>query len=124
MLYTSHGCLENFKVIHDILRWLIEQYEPGNILLGGTDTEVDRVLFMRGAVEYFVIKTGIKLNPLRLYASSMVSATELLKVVKLLLKTPMNILSDAQDNKDREIDRIAEIDIDDKVTKEHSIFKN
>lgn len=64
-LYTSQGSLENFKLIFDILRWLIDQYEPGTILLGSTDTEIDRVLLVRSAVEFLVVKAGIKLNPIR-----------------------------------------------------------
>lgn len=115
MLYTSKGCLENFKIVHDILRWLIDQYEPGTILLGGTGSEVDRVLFIRGAVEFLVVKAGIKLNPLKLYASSMVSASELLKVVNLLMKTPINPLKDESERKERDRSGIREIDIDDKV---------
>lgn len=64
-LYTNQGSLENFKLIFDILRWLIDQYEPGTILLGSTDTEFDRVLLVRSAVEFLVVKAGIKLNPIR-----------------------------------------------------------
>lgn len=64
-LYTNQGSLENFKLIFDILRWLIDQYEPGTILLGSTDTEIDRVLLVRSAVEFLVVKAGIKLNPIR-----------------------------------------------------------
>lgn len=64
-LYTSQGSLENFKLIFDILRWLIDQYEPGTTLQGSTDTEFDRVLLVRSAVEFLVVKAGIKLNPIR-----------------------------------------------------------
>lgn len=83
--------------------------------MGGTETQVDRVLFIRGAVEFLVVKAGIKLNPLKLYASSMVSASELLKVVNLLMKTPINPLKDESERRERESSGITEIDIDDKV---------
>lgn len=64
-LYTNQGSLENFKLIFDILRWLIDQYEPGTTLAGSTDTEFDRVLLVRSGVEFLVVKAGIKLNPIR-----------------------------------------------------------
>lgn len=114
-LYTNQGSLENFKLIFDVLRWLIDQYEPGTVLLGNTDSEVDRVLLVRSAVEFLVVKAGIKLNPIRLYASSMAAASELLKVVHLIMKRPANQLQDSDGSNDKQYRKMAEIDIDDKV---------
>lgn len=111
-MYTSQGSLENFKLVFDILRWLIDQYEPGTILLGSTDTELDRTLLVRSAVEFIAIKAGIKLNPIRLYASSMVTAPELLKVVNLIMTAQSSIQENADEKQYR---KLAEIDIDDKV---------
>lgn len=113
-LYTNQGSLENFKLVFDILRWLIDQYEPGTILLGSTDTEIDRVLLVRSAVEFLVVKAGIKLNPIRLYASSMAAAPELLKVVNLIMKRS-TIESQDSDSIDKQYRKMTEIDIDDKV---------
>lgn len=113
-LYTNQGSLENFKLVFDILRWLIDQYEPGTILLGSTDTEIDRVLLVRSAVEFLVVKAGVKLNPIRLYASSMAAAPELLKVVNLIMKRP-TMQSEDSDPNEKHYRKSAEIDIDDKV---------
>lgn len=141
-LYTNQGSLENFKLIFDILRWLIDQYEPGTILLGSTDTEIDRVLLVRSAVEFLVVKAGIKLNPIRcliahiyevgflfkfavyilslfirLYASSMAAAPELLKVVNLIMKRQLLQTQDTDAMIEKQYRKMAEIDIDDKVQK-------
>ena len=114
-LYTNQGSLENFKLVFDILRWLIDQYEPGTILLGSTDSEIDRTLLVRSAVEFLVVKAGIKLNPIRLYASSMAAAPELLKVVNLIMKRP-TIQSQGTDAiNEKQYRKLTEIDIDDKV---------
>lgn len=120
-MYTNQGSLENFKLIFDILRWLIDQYEPGTILLGSTDTEIDRTLLVRSAVEFLVVKAGIKLNPMRLYASSMAAAPELLKVVNLIMKRP-TIQSDLDGVNERQYRKFPEIDIDDKVHLKRCIF--
>lgn len=116
-LYTSQGSLENFKLVFDILRWLIDQYEPGTILLGSTDTELDRVLLVRSAVEFLVVKAGIKLNPIRLYASSMAAAPELLKVVNLIMKRQTGHTQDLDAVNEKQFRKMAEIDIDDRVRK-------
>lgn len=116
-LYTNQGSLENFKLIFDILRWLIDQYEPGTILLGSTDTEIDRTLLVRSAVEFLVVKAGIKLNPIRLYASSMAAAPELLKVVNLIMKRPTIQSQDSDAMNEKQYRKLTEIDIDDKVIK-------
>lgn len=109
MLSSSHGGLESFKVIFDILRWLIERYEPGAVIFGGTESDVDRIVLTRSCVEFWVIKAGVKLNPLKLYSGSMAAAEELLKVAHLILRVPTNTSSKHSDSK------IREIDLDDKI---------
>lgn len=110
--YTNQGSLENFKIFFDILRWLIDQYEPGTILLGSTENELDRALLVRSVVEFLVIKAGIKLNPMRVYASSIASVPELLKVVNLIMVTQTSVNDNADEKQYR---KMVEIDIDDKV---------
>lgn len=95
-LYTTQGSLENFELVFDILRWLIDQYEPGSTILGGTDTEVDRIVLARSCVEFFVTKAGLKLSGLRLYAATASSAAELMKVVRLIMKRPIDVISDKE----------------------------
>lgn len=112
--------MENFKFIFDILRWLVDQYEPGTVLLGSTDTELDRTLLVRSVVEFFAMKAGVKLNPIRLYASSMAAAPELLKVVNLIMAAQSSIDENADEKQYR---KLAEIGIDDRVRRSsQSIF--
>lgn len=111
-LYTTQGSLENFKLIFDVVRWLIDQYEPGTVLPGGTDTEIERILLVRSAAEFLAIKAGIKLNPLRLYSGTAAAACELLKVVNLILKRPTTQLNESNEKQYR---KLGDIDIDDKV---------
>lgn len=119
-MYTSQGSLESFKLVFEILRWLIDQYEPGTILVGSTDSEIDRTLLVRSVVEFLVVRAGIKLNPMRLYSGSMAAAPELLKVVNLIMSSQSSI----QDNADeKQYHKISEIDIDDKVI-EKNLKKN
>lgn len=94
------------------MRWLIDQYEPGTVLSGGTETEIDRILLVRSAVEFLVIKAGIKLNPLRLYSGTAAAACELLKVVHLILKRPS---SQSNESNNKQYKKLGDIDIDDKV---------
>lgn len=109
-LYTTQGSLDNFKLVFDIMGWLIDQYEPGTQLEGGTATEIDRTLLVRSAVEFLAIKAGLKLSPMRLYSSSMASAPELLKVVDLIMKRAQVDESTADTEQ-----QLADIDIDDRV---------
>lgn len=111
-LFTTQGSLENFELIFDIMRWLIDQYEPGTILPSGCDTEIDRVLLVRTCVEFLAVRAGIKLNPLRLYSGTAAAASELLKVVDLIIKRPTNQLNDLNDKHNG---KLADIDIDDKI---------
>lgn len=112
-LYTTQGSLEGFRMVFDILRWLIDRYEPGAVIFGGTENEVDRIVLTRSSVEFLVVKAGIKLNPLKLYSGSISAAEELLKVVHLIMKVPSN---SAEKHSEK---FVREIDIEDKVSHEY-----
>lgn len=111
-LYTTQGSLENFELVFDILRWLIDQYEPGAVILGGTESEVDRIVLARSCVEFFVIKAGLKLSALRLYAATASSATELMKVVRLLMKRPVDELPEKEEHR---FGRFGDSHVDDNI---------
>lgn len=91
--------------------WLVDQYEPGTQLEGGTATEIDRTLLVRSAVEFLAIKAGLKLSPMRLYSGSMAAAPELLKVVDLIM-TRGRIDESTADIEHK----LADIDVDDRVS--------
>lgn len=82
-----HGSVATFQHIASILQWLAGRLEPGAQLAGTPATEAGRVALIRSAVEFFVTRSALRLNPRRLYASSAASAGELLKVTQLLVRT-------------------------------------
>lgn len=96
--------------------WLIDQYEPGTQLEGGTATDIDRTLLVRSAVEFLAIKAGLKLNPIRLYSSSMAAAQELLKVVDLILKRSQTEVNASDADDEKQYGKLGDIDIDDRVS--------
>lgn len=110
-LYTQYGSVASFQIVGDILQWLAGRLEPGTVLTGGTGTESDRVLLIRSAAEFFVTKAGIKLNPRRLYASSINTAPELLKITTLLMNAPTEV-----DAEDEPSINTSSMDLGDKVT--------
>lgn len=118
-IYTPYGSAASFQIVANILQWLAGRLEPDTILPGGTDTEGERVLLIRSAAEFFVTKTGIKLNPRRLYASSASTATELLKVTALLLTAPSKM-----DGNDEATIHASTIDLGDKVVTSDVTFAN
>lgn len=110
-LYTPYGSAASFEIVAEILQWLAGRLEPGTVLSGGINTESDRVMLIRSAAEFFVTKTGIKLNPRRLYASSASTATEILKITGLLMNAPTEI-----DGDDEPTLNSSTIDLGDKVS--------
>lgn len=109
-LYTSHGSAAAFRLVAEILKWLIESLEPGSQLNGGTSSESERVQLIKSAAEILVTKAGIKVNPRKLYSSSVACAGELLKITSVLIKAP-----DSVTNQDEETRSTPEIDLSDKV---------
>lgn len=109
-LYTPHGSASAFNLVADILKWLIERLEPGSQLLGGTTSEGERIALIKSAAEILVKKAGIKVNPRKLYSSSVVTAGELLKITNVLVKVPEKV-----SNQDDDPRTLAEIDFSDKV---------
>lgn len=110
-LYTPHGSSASFQLVADILKWLIESLEPGSQLIGGTSSESERVQLIKSATEILVIKSGIKVNPRKLYSSSVASAGELLKITSVLIKAPEDLANHEDDARGS-----SEIDLSDKVS--------
>ncbi|CAD7091181.1 unnamed protein product [Hermetia illucens] len=110
-LYTNYGGLNSFKVVADVLQWLVGRLEPGATIPGSTKNETDRILLIRSATEFFVTKTGVKVNPRKLYASSSAAAKELQKITSLLITTP----SAEDEQNDENLRSLAPIDLGDKI---------
>lgn len=114
VLSTNYGSLEAFKAYSMILQWLVSRLEPGSgvLLSRGVATEGDRVAFIRAVSEFLVIKAGIKVNPKKLYASSVATASEVLKITAVLISSPTEA---AKTKDDDEIRSLQDIDLSDKV---------
>lgn len=98
-------------MVADVLQWLVGRLEPGATIPGSTKNETDRILLIRSATEFFVTKTGVKVNPRKLYASSSVAAKELQKITGLLITTP----SAEDEQNDESLRSLAPIDLGDKI---------
>ena len=81
----------NFKLVADILYWLVQRYDPSIAIHVhvhssiDTDTERDRVQFISGIVNDFYDSSNCRLDAKRLYASDGRAVRELLKVANLLV---------------------------------------
>lgn len=102
-------------MVAEILHWLCVRLEPGATLPGGIHTVPERVMLIRSAAEFFVTKAGIRLNPRRLYASSVATAGELLKVTGLLMKAPLNVSGEDETADGGDADIGTTVDLSDKV---------
>lgn len=107
-------------MVAEILQWLCGRLEPGSTLPGGVSSVPDRVLLIRSAAEFFVTKAGIRFNPRRLYASSVATAGELLKVTGLLMKAPQNVIEGDDTDDGAEGDSVTTVDLSDKVLIYHN----
>lgn len=74
----------NFGLMANLLHWLATLYDPDIVVLAELSNEHGRVEFVRGIVQQMATKSGIRLNPRKLYASDRGAVRELLKIA-----TPM-----------------------------------
>ena len=79
----------NFKLVADILYWLVQRYDPSIAIHAhvhsSIDTERDRVQFISGIVNDFYDSSNCRLDAKRLYASDGRAVRELLKIANLLV---------------------------------------
>ncbi|EYB91996.1 hypothetical protein Y032_0199g1659 [Ancylostoma ceylanicum] len=75
----------NFKLVAELLEWIVKRFDPSaTISAEHTETEQDRVLFIKQAVLLLLQNSRLKLNPRKLYQADGYAAQELLPAVKLL----------------------------------------
>lgn len=93
----------NFPLVAEVLKWLVKRYDPTADVHGDTDTEQDRVIFIKTIAEFMATKAHIKLNTKKLYQSDGYAVKELLKVTSVLynaMKTNVGNQSDTNDDTD------------------------
>ncbi|CAK9094756.1 unnamed protein product [Durusdinium trenchii] len=81
----------NFELVADILDWLLHRFEPGIHIPDDISTETHRVHFIKSVVEKVVLKTGLKLNPKKLYGADGYAVKELLRLASVLYEAQKSV---------------------------------
>ena len=74
----------NFSLVSEILTWLVDRYDLLASLPTDTDTEQDRVIFIKSIAQFMASKANIKLNVKKLYTADGYAVKELLKIASML----------------------------------------
>jgi len=74
----------NFPLVAEILKWLVEQYDPDADIPSETDTEEDRVIFIKSCAQFMALKGHIALNTKNLYQADGYAVREMLKITHVL----------------------------------------
>ena len=87
----------NFGLMADLLHWLATLYDPEIVVLSELNNEHGRVEFVRGIVQQLATKSGIRVNPRKLYASDRFAVRELLKIASPIYRgiTNTSVISEA-----------------------------
>jgi clusterin-associated protein 1 len=74
----------NFALLAELLKWLVRRYDPHTDIPSETDTEADRVIFVKSVAQFMATKAHIKLNTKKLYQADTSVVKELLKMTSIL----------------------------------------
>ncbi|XP_050716808.1 clusterin-associated protein 1-like isoform X2 [Eriocheir sinensis] len=80
----------NFPLVAEILTWLVHRFDPKADLPTDTDTEQDRVIFVRSVAQFMAGKAHVRLNTKRLYQSDGYAVQEILKGLGILYAAIQN----------------------------------
>jgi clusterin-associated protein 1 len=86
----------NFSVMANLLQWLSNLYDPDIVVIPDLSSQPGRVDFVRTIVQQMAIRSGIRMNPRKLYGSDRLAVRELLK-----LAIPIYRGTSAQDSPDQ-----------------------
>lgn len=78
--------IPNFKLIAEILFWLIKRFDSNADIPDVIEEERDRVEFIKYVCQFFYIQLKLKLNPKKIYSSDGYAIQEILKVSEILYK--------------------------------------
>lgn len=112
----------NFPLVSEILLWLVQRYDPNVSLPTDTDTEQDRVIFIKSASQFVATKAHIKLNTKRLYMADGYAVKELVKIASVLYNAMKSTHSEKNDN-DSDISLSLTFDIDSKLKELKAVRK-
>lgn len=74
----------NFPLLAELLKWLVKRYDPHTDIPTETDTESDRIIFVKSVAQFMATKAHIKLNTKKLYQADGYVVKELLKMTSVL----------------------------------------
>ncbi|OWF52624.1 Clusterin-associated protein 1 [Mizuhopecten yessoensis] len=97
----------NFPLVAEVLKWLVKRYDPNADTHGDTDTEQDRVIFVKSVAEFMATKAHIKLNTKKLYQADGYAVKELLKVTSVLYNAMKTNVIDQLDNPDDDMSHLS-----------------
>ena len=101
--YTRRISMENFRqanfrLVAELLYWMVQRYDPIAEIPDSIDEEDDRVNFIKSVVQLFSVKARLKLNPLKLYQANDAAVKELLKVASMLIKAMNSSVAEDEDS--------------------------
>jgi clusterin-associated protein 1 len=74
----------NFPLLAELLKWLVKRYDPHTDIPTETDTEADRIIFVKSVAQFMATKAHIKLNTKKLYQADNYVVKDLLKMTSVL----------------------------------------
>ncbi|XP_072167689.1 clusterin-associated protein 1-like [Diadema setosum] len=104
----------NFALVAEVLIWLVKRYDPNADIPTDTDSEQDRVIFIKSAAQFMATKAHIKLNTKKLYQADGYAVKELLKVTSVLYNA-MKTKVGGQDGDDEDGSSALSFDISTKI---------
>jgi clusterin-associated protein 1 len=101
----------NFALMAELLHWLAALYDPDIVMVPDISNEHGRVEFVRSIVQQLAIRSGLRLNPRKLYPSDRAAVRELLKLAAPIYRgiTSSQSGPEAAQKKPPSADRISQL---------------
>ncbi|CAF3597040.1 unnamed protein product [Rotaria sp. Silwood1] len=93
----------NFRLVAELMTWLVKQYDPQADIPHDIEGEQDRVMFIRTIAQTIATKAHMKLNTKKLYQADGYAVKEILKVITPLYKA-------LRDSENKDLDDEDDID--------------
>lgn len=94
----------NFRLVAELMTWLVKQYDPLADVPSDIEGEQDRVMFIRAITQIIATRAHVKLNTKKLYQADGYAVKEILKVITPLYKA-------LRDSENKELDDEDDIDL-------------
>ncbi|XP_022084775.1 clusterin-associated protein 1-like [Acanthaster planci] len=106
----------NFPLVAEVLIWLVKRYDPNADIPTDTDTEQDRVIFIKSVAQFMATKAHIKLNTKKLYQADGYAVKELLKVTSVLYGAMRTNVGDGEEDGENDGASSLSFDISSKIS--------